>query len=61
MIDYVIRNYIKNIDIESLKQDDVMYSVWLSGFISKIESFCDLHKINKEEVYLKIGKILYPK
>ncbi len=60
MIDYVIRNYVKNINIEELKQDDIMYSIWLSGFIEKIENFCDTYNKDKVEVYQKIGKILYP-
>ncbi len=60
-IRFLINKQFNGIDIESLKQDNIMYSIFMIDLIKKVDNLCDLYKQNKVDIYQEIGSILYKK
>lgn len=54
----MIKNQFKNIDIEQLKQDNVMYSIFLIDTIRRLDNFCEMYKQDKTEAYLNLSRLL---
>lgn len=59
MIDFFINKLFGNIDIEELKKDHIMYSIFLTDLISRVEGFCETYNKDKTEIYQIVGNILY--
>ncbi len=58
-IEFAINRNMLGINVEEIKKDDIMYSIFLSNLIKNIDNLCEVHNQDKSEVYEYLGKVLY--
>ena len=61
MIRALIDKKLKDVNIEELKKNDLLYQLYLYKLIEYIEDNCDYFGLDKSKAYIHLGKILYGK
>lgn len=59
MIRGMINKKLIGIDLESLKENDMLYQLFIYKLIEYIEDNCDYFKLDKSKAYIHLGEILY--
>jgi len=58
VINNMIKKQFKDVNVEELKKDNIMYSIFLMDTIRRLDNFCELYKKDKTEAYINLSKLL---